>query len=219
MARFDRTRRTLCSKLCISIRFKRGLFYKIEFKTPVSQGKTLKFVVEASFIQSLKLYPSEITQYEKQYVLYTGNSYYYSLYATKSQVAKFNLETDKVESFTQVKPTSKTDRTITYGPYENLKQFEQVRLTPHSFDRLAFFFCKVFSVLFFRMKSRSTMKTIHHFWPWATLCVWSKCPTGATSPSKRSSTCITRVPNSRAHFIVLTTWNVLAVCHPSNHSR
>ncbi len=106
---------------------KRGLFYKIDLaSSPVSQGKSLKFVVDTTFIRSLKMYPSEITQYEKQYVLYTGNCYYYSLSTTKSQVTKVNLESDKVESYTQVKPTNKVEQTITYGPYENLKQFEHV---------------------------------------------------------------------------------------------
>ena len=75
---------------------------------------------------SLKPYPAEITQAEKQYVLFKGNHYYYSIYPTTSQTTVVNMASDKTESFSQLKPTNKQDSSITYGPYENVKSYEQV---------------------------------------------------------------------------------------------
>jgi oligosaccharyltransferase complex subunit alpha (ribophorin I) len=93
----------------------------------LAAGKSLKFEVEVVLFNSLKPYPTEITQAEKQYVLFKGNHYYYSIYQTVSQTTVVNLASDKTESYSQLKPTSKQDTAITYGPYENIKSYEQVR--------------------------------------------------------------------------------------------
>ncbi len=80
---------------------------------------------------SLKPFPAEIAQSERQLVLFKSNHYYYSLYATKSQTTIVNLASDKTESYSQLKPTTKSDTSITYGPYENVKPFEQNELSVH----------------------------------------------------------------------------------------
>ncbi len=95
----------------------------------MAKGKSATIEVELVLFDNIKPYPNEITQNEKQLVLYKGNLYYYSQYQTKSQQTRVNLASDKVESYTQVKPTSKSDQTITYGSYENIKPFEQVRIS------------------------------------------------------------------------------------------
>ena len=41
------------------------------------------------------------------------------------------LASDKIESYTQLKPTSKSEQTISYGPYEGIKAFEQSELSVH----------------------------------------------------------------------------------------
>ncbi len=74
----------------------------------------------------MKPYPAEIHQNDRQLVLFNGNLYYYSQHDTKSQTTKVTLASDKIESYTQQKPTSKSDSTISYGPYENIKAFESV---------------------------------------------------------------------------------------------
>lgn len=79
----------------------------------------------------MRPYPDEISQQDKQYVLFKGNHYYYSLYATKTQTTVVNLASEKTESYSQLKPTSKSDSSITYGPYENVKPFEQSELSVH----------------------------------------------------------------------------------------
>lgn len=109
----------------------KGSLYRIDFKSDLTPGKTLQFEVEFILFNLQKPYPAEITQTERQNVLFKGNHYYYSLYATKTQTTTVNLASDKVESFSQLKPTTKSDSTITYGPYENVKPFEQSELSIH----------------------------------------------------------------------------------------
>lgn len=110
----------------------KGTLYRVDFKTELAAGKSLTFEVELALFNVLKPYPTEIAQGEKQYVLFKGNHYYYSLYATKSQTTIVNLASEKVESYSQLKPTAKSDSSITYGPYENVKPFEQSEMSIHS---------------------------------------------------------------------------------------
>lgn len=109
----------------------RGALYRIDFKSDLAAGKSLSFEVELVLFEALRPYPTEITQAEKQYVVFKGNHYYYSLYQTQKQTTVVNLASDKTESYSQLKPTSKSDSTITYGPYENVKPFEQDELSVH----------------------------------------------------------------------------------------
>ena len=79
----------------------------------------------------MKPYPAEILQNDRQLVIFNGNVYYYSQHETKTQSTKVLLASDKLESYTQLKPTSKSDQTISYGPYEGVKAFEQSELSVH----------------------------------------------------------------------------------------
>lgn len=72
------------------------------------------------FTHHLTPHPAEITQKEKQLVQYRGSAYFYSPYKTLSQTTKVLLSSSTVESYTKVKPSSQSDSTITYGPYENI---------------------------------------------------------------------------------------------------
>jgi oligosaccharyltransferase complex subunit alpha (ribophorin I) len=105
--------------------------YRVDFKNELAAGKSLTFEVELVLYDLLRPYPSEITQFEKQLVQFRGNHYYYSLYPTRAQTTQVNLASDKTESYSQLKPTAKSDSTITYGPYENVKPFEQNELNVH----------------------------------------------------------------------------------------
>lgn len=91
----------------------RGTLYKIDFKEELSAGKSLTFEVELVLHDLIKPYPTEIAQSERQLVLFKGNHYYYSLYSTKTQTTIVNLASEKTESYSQLKPTSKSDSTIT----------------------------------------------------------------------------------------------------------
>lgn len=110
----------------------KGQLYRIDFKTDLAAGKDVQFEIETVFFDQQKPFPTEISQLEKQLVVFTGNNYYYSLYPTKKQTTVVNLASDKTESYSnKLKPVSKSDSAITYGPYEDVKPFEQNELKIH----------------------------------------------------------------------------------------
>lgn len=109
----------------------RGSLYRVDFSEELSAGKSAQIQVEVVLFGLVRPYPEEISQHEKQLVVFKGNHFYYSLYPTRSQTTSVNLASDKTESYSQLKPTSKSDSTITYGPYESSKPFEQNELSVH----------------------------------------------------------------------------------------
>lgn len=76
--------------------------------------------IETVFTKSLVPYPTEIQQSDRQLVRYFGNAYFYSPFKTLSQKTTVQLSSKNVESYTTVKPSSQSDSTIIYGPYENI---------------------------------------------------------------------------------------------------
>ena len=121
--------------------------YTIELKDALEAGKTIKvrkkfsfrlkqlsnidfatfqLQVEAVFSNHLAPHPAEITQKEKQLVQYRGNAYLYSQYKVKSQTTKILLSSSNIESFTKVKPSSQSESTVTYGPYDNIPPLSEV---------------------------------------------------------------------------------------------
>lgn len=110
----------------------KGSFYKIEFKEDLTPGSSIVLEVELSLYEAMRPYPVEITQQEKQYVIFKGNHYYYSAYATTGkQTTTVNLASDRIESYSQLKPTSKSDSTITYGPYDAVPTFKFDEMSVH----------------------------------------------------------------------------------------
>ncbi|XP_067928815.1 dolichyl-diphosphooligosaccharide--protein glycosyltransferase subunit 1-like [Watersipora subatra] len=109
-----------------------GHFYEISLPKPVASGKTAEITVTAYFSHVLVPFPAEVKQAEKQLVKYSGNLYFYSPYATSSQTSVVSLSSATVESYTKTKPSTKSDSTITYGPFETVKDaFEYADLTIH----------------------------------------------------------------------------------------
>uniref|UniRef100_A0A182JHT3 Dolichyl-diphosphooligosaccharide--protein glycosyltransferase subunit 1 n=1 Tax=Anopheles atroparvus TaxID=41427 RepID=A0A182JHT3_ANOAO len=87
--------------------------------------------IETVFSRSLKPFPTSIGQSERQLVQYFGNVYFYSPYPTVTQKTTVHLSSRNVESYTQFKPSSQADSTITYGPYDNVPAFAQEPMTIH----------------------------------------------------------------------------------------
>lgn len=116
----------------------KGTLYKIDFLNDLASGKQVTIEVVVALPGLLRPYPTEITQQERQLVLFDGNVYYYSVYATQKQTTVVHLDSERAESYTQHKPTSKSETTITYGPYENIKPLEQEELNVHSENNAAF---------------------------------------------------------------------------------
>ena len=84
----------------------------------------MELTVEEVFVHAMSPFPTKITQSEKQYVLFSGNHYYYSPYVVKKQTTTVSLATSSVESYSKLKPTSLSDNAITYGPYSDVEAFQ-----------------------------------------------------------------------------------------------
>ena len=63
----------------------------VELKSVLSPGAETKTNVDVMLGKAVSLFPREITQREKQGVLYTGNHYVYSPYNVKAQTTKVQL--------------------------------------------------------------------------------------------------------------------------------
>ncbi|KAK7490567.1 hypothetical protein BaRGS_00018170 [Batillaria attramentaria] len=106
-------------------------FWKVTLRSELSAGKSVTVEVEAVFAHALSAYPSQITQAEKQYVVFEGNLYFYSPYETATQKTIVTTASSTLESYTKTKPVSASDNVITYGPYENRPPFSEAQLRVH----------------------------------------------------------------------------------------
>ncbi|KAF7401307.1 hypothetical protein HZH68_007127 [Vespula germanica] len=107
------------------------IFYSIDLKDALSQGRTMSVEVETIFTHKLIPHPKQITQKEKQLVKYIGNVYIYSPYKVGKLTTTVSLPSRNVESYSKIKPVFQSDSTITYGPYENLSPFSFEELIVH----------------------------------------------------------------------------------------
>lgn len=87
--------------------------------------------IKTVFTKAQMPHPTHITQQEKQLVRFFGQLYFYTPYKTVSQKTTVLLSSRNVESYTQVKPVSHSDTTITYGPYENIAALTDEELMVH----------------------------------------------------------------------------------------
>jgi len=108
-----------------------GAVFQITLAKPLAAGKTVGVSVTTAYSHVLQPFPAEIKQAEKQLVRFRGNIYFYSPYKTTSQKTVVSLSSSSVESYTKTKPSSKSDSTITYGPYENKNALSTGELDVH----------------------------------------------------------------------------------------
>lgn len=102
---------------------KQGDSWKVDLgDQKVAAGATSPTLeVEAVFTSLLTPHPVQILQSERQLVLYNGNHHFLSPYVTKTQSTKVKLPSGgSIESFSKLKPTSQSDNSINYGPYDNV---------------------------------------------------------------------------------------------------
>ena len=98
----------------------------------LSPGASITLQVEVVFYEAIKPFPEEVTQNEKQLVIYHGNSYFFSPYTCLTQSSNFKLPSStKLESHTKVSPTNHADDTITYGPYSDLPPHSSSKISVH----------------------------------------------------------------------------------------
>jgi len=109
----------------------KGDIYRIDLPFALDTGKDITLDVDTIFGHSLQPFPTHITQAEKQLVKFTGNLYFYSPYRTQTQTSVVTCASSAIDYYTKEKPVSASDKTITYGPYENVDPFKQSELTVH----------------------------------------------------------------------------------------
>ncbi len=97
----------------------------------LAAGASMTLVVEVMYSSTILPFPTEISQNEKQLVMFTGNSFLFSPYPCSTQSSNFKLPSSKVESFTRVSPTNHAEETLTYGPYSDVAPFSSNKISIH----------------------------------------------------------------------------------------
>ncbi|KAL4226817.1 proteasome regulatory particle base subunit [Mactra antiquata] len=113
-------------------------FWRVNFPSALETGKSITVTVDTTFAHALSPFPRQITQAEKQYVVFIGNLYVYSPYKVTTQSTTVNTASNTIESYTKTKPVSQTENTISYGPYENKEPFSEAELRVHSENNTPF---------------------------------------------------------------------------------
>ncbi|XP_047439095.1 dolichyl-diphosphooligosaccharide--protein glycosyltransferase subunit 1 [Mugil cephalus] len=114
-----------------TIQGQRGEFYKVQLPSSLAPGAQLKTKVEMTFSHVLKPFPTQITQAERQLVIFQGNHYLFSPYPTRSQTTRVRLASKTVESYTKLGNPSKTDEIIEYGPFRDVAPFSEDAMKIH----------------------------------------------------------------------------------------
>eukprot|EP01133_Synstelium_polycarpum_P001128 gene1128-1290_t len=76
-------------------------------------------------------YPTHIAQAEVQLVKYNDNTYFASPYDTDNQKTTIKLFSSKVESHSELAPSSLKGSTVTYGPYKDIAPLSYNALSLH----------------------------------------------------------------------------------------
>ncbi|KAM4722555.1 dolichyl-diphosphooligosaccharide--protein glycosyltransferase subunit 1 [Rhinophrynus dorsalis] len=114
-----------------SIKGKSGKHFSVKFGSSLSPGSKTKVSIETTFTHVLQPYPTQITQAEKQFVIFEGNHYFYSPYVTKSQTTRVKLASRNVESYTKLGNPSRTEDIIEYGPFKDIPPWSEDPLKVH----------------------------------------------------------------------------------------
>ncbi|KAF2071113.1 hypothetical protein CYY_007578 [Polysphondylium violaceum] len=105
-------------------------FDSISHKKVKSEG-VLNLKVIVTLMGQMKPYPEHITQTQGQLVKYTDNHYFSTPYKTESQKTTVKLATAKVESASELSPSSVKGNTVSYGPYKNIEAFTVSAMSIH----------------------------------------------------------------------------------------
>lgn len=101
-------------------------YFSVTLLNPLKASEAVTLEVLYILTHSLEPFPSEISQSESQLVYYRDSAIILSPYHIKQQTTFMRTPTTKVESFTNVEPTSRTGLELKYGPYTDQP--------PHSFS-------------------------------------------------------------------------------------
>jgi oligosaccharyltransferase complex subunit alpha (ribophorin I) len=108
-----------------------GRFFTVKLPVALDPGSKISVVVETVYTHVLHPYPTQITQSEKQFVVFEGNHYFYSPYPTKTQTMRVKLASRNVESYTKLGNPSRSEDVLDYGPFKDIPAYSQVGFRDH----------------------------------------------------------------------------------------
>ncbi|XP_052501104.1 dolichyl-diphosphooligosaccharide--protein glycosyltransferase subunit 1-like [Budorcas taxicolor] len=111
---------------------KSGRFFTVQLPVALDPGAEVSVVVEAVYTHVIQPYPTQITQSEKQFVVFEGNPYFYSPYPTKTQTMRVKLASPNVESYTKLGNPMRHDNLLDYGPFHDIPAYSQDSFKVHS---------------------------------------------------------------------------------------
>lgn len=108
-------------------------FYQIDFNAsrPLRSKGRAPLVVEYVLTNALYPHPEEITQKDRQLMIFYGNSYFYSPYKSLKSSIKFQTGTRRIEDYTNFSPVSLSSGDIIYGPYGSSEPFAFSQISLH----------------------------------------------------------------------------------------
>lgn len=113
-------------------------FWRVNLPSALETGKSITLNVDTVFAHALTPFPRQVTQAEKQYVVFVGNLFVFSPYKVKTQTTIVTTASSTIESYTKTKPVSQSESTITYGPFETREPFTEGELRIHSENNTPF---------------------------------------------------------------------------------
>ncbi|VVC26266.1 Ribophorin I [Cinara cedri] len=108
-------------------------FYQIDFNAtrPLRLKSRTPIVIEYVLTNALYPHPEEITQKDRQLMMFNGNAYFYSPYKTLKSSIKFQTGTRRIEDYTIFNPVSLSSGDVIYGPYGSLESFAYSKVSIH----------------------------------------------------------------------------------------
>lgn len=113
------------------IKGKSGRFFTVKLPVALDPGAKVSVVVETVYTHVLQPYPTQITQSEKQFVVFEGNHYFYSPYPTKTQTMRVKLASRNVESYTKLGNPTRSEDLLDYGPFRDIPAYSQDTFKVH----------------------------------------------------------------------------------------
>ncbi|KAK2091339.1 proteasome regulatory particle base subunit [Saguinus oedipus] len=111
--------------------FGHGKFFTVKLPVALDPGAKISVIVETVYTHVLQPYPTQITQSEKQFVVFEGNHYFYSPYATKTQTMRVKLASRNVESYTKLGNPTRSEDLLDYGPFRDIPAYSQDTFKVH----------------------------------------------------------------------------------------
>ena len=111
---------------------KSGRFFTAQLPVALDPGAEVSVVVEAVYTHAIQPYPIQITQSQKQFVVFEGNHYFYSPYPTKTQTMHVKLASPNVESYTKLGNPMRHENLLDYGPFNDIPAYSQDSFKVHS---------------------------------------------------------------------------------------